>query len=81
LFVKVPENQQATALEEGVATRSTLPAKPFTLSTSMTVCFSEPSGMAWDVGLSDMVKCELETVRLRVIECGRLPSLVVMLIV
>jgi hypothetical protein len=66
LLVNVYANQQATAVDEGVATRFTLPEKPLTLSTSITVCFSEARGMFWKVGLSEIVKCEDETERLSV---------------
>lgn len=51
-------NQQAIALDEGVANRFTFPENPFTLSSSSTVCCSEPRGIAWKVGLSEIVKSE-----------------------
>lgn len=49
-------NQQAKAGEEGVMTRLTLPEKPLTLVTVIIVCLSEATGMAWKVGLSEIVK-------------------------
>jgi hypothetical protein len=64
----VPANQQATAVEEKVATRFTLPEKPLTLFTDMTVCFSEARGIAWEVGLSEIVNAEDETERVTAIE-------------
>jgi len=66
-------NQQATAVEDGVATRFTLPEKPFTLSTSMIVCFSEPKGMICEVGFSEIVNSEDETESVTVTEWLRLP--------
>jgi hypothetical protein len=73
LFVSVPANQQATAVEENVATRSTLPEKPLTLFMLMTVCFSEARGIAWEVGLSEIVNSEDETERFTVTEWLRPP--------
>jgi hypothetical protein len=55
LFVIVV-NQQANAFEDGATTRITLPEKPLTLVTVMIVCLSEPTGIAWKVGLSVIVK-------------------------
>jgi len=66
-------NQQATDVEEGVATRFTLPEKPFTLSTSMIVCLSEARGMAWEVGFSEIVNSEDETESVTVTEWLRVP--------
>jgi len=51
-------NQHAIAPEDGVASRFTLPENPFTLSRSRTVCCSEPSGIIWEVGLSEILKSE-----------------------
>jgi len=51
-------NQQAIALDDGAATRFTLPENPLTLSRSRTVCCSEPRGIAWKVGLSEIVKSD-----------------------
>lgn len=47
-------NQQATPVVEDVATSVTTPVNPLILSTVMSVCCSEPRGIDWDVGLSDM---------------------------
>jgi len=55
VFVKVPENQHDTPVGS-VATRFTLPENPLRLVTEMTVCLSEATGIACDVGLSEMVK-------------------------
>jgi hypothetical protein len=49
-------NQQATALEEGFATKLTLSVEFPTLAMLMYVCCSEPRGMDWKVGLSEIVK-------------------------
>jgi hypothetical protein len=43
-------------VEEGLANRFTLPENPLTLVKVMIVCFSEPDGIACEVGLSDMEK-------------------------
>lgn len=51
-------NQHAIVLDDGVATRVTLPENPLTLSRSRTVCCSEPRGIAWEVGLSEIVKSD-----------------------
>jgi hypothetical protein len=51
-------NQHATAEEEGVDTRVTLPEKPETLLTSRAVCCSDPSGIATDPAPSVMEKSE-----------------------
>jgi hypothetical protein len=72
-LVKVPVNQQATAVEEKVATRFTLPEKPLTLFTVMTVCISEARGIAWEVGLSEIVNSDEETERVTVTEWFRVP--------
>ena len=48
-------NQHATPGEDGIV-RVTVPENPPTLVTVTTVCFSEPTGMAWDVGLTESVK-------------------------
>ena len=66
-------NQHATALNDGVATRVTLPENPLTLSRSRTVCCSEPRGIAWEVGLSEIVKSWLTTFTVTMIECVRDP--------
>ena len=68
-------NQQAIALDEGVANRFTLPENSFTLSSSRTVCCSEPRGIAWKVGLSEIVKSEVPelTVTVRVTDREMLP--------
>ena len=66
-------NQQAIALDDGVATRFTLPENPLTLSRSRTVCCSEPRGIAWEVGLSEIVKSWLTTFTVIMIECVRDP--------
>lgn len=58
MLVSVYVNQQAIALDDGVATRLTLPENPLTLSSVRTVCCSEPRGIAWKVGLSKIVKSE-----------------------
>ncbi len=55
VFVSVV-NQHAKAVEDGVMTRLTLPEKPLILVTVMIVCLSEPTGMAWKVGFSEIVK-------------------------
>ena len=55
MFVRVV-NQQATEDEEGLSTKFTVPAKPATLVRVRVVCRSEPRGMDWNVGLSEMVK-------------------------
>ncbi len=55
VFVSVV-NQHAKAAEDGVMTRLTLPEKPLTLVTVIIVCLSEPTGMAWKVGFSKIVK-------------------------
>lgn len=55
VFVSVV-NQHANALEDGVMTKFTLPEKPLTLVKVMIVCLSEPTGMAWKIGLSARVK-------------------------
>jgi len=73
VLVRVYVNQQATAVEEGVATRFTLPEKPFTLSTSMIVCLSEAKGMICELGFSEIVNSEDETDRVTVVEWLRLP--------
>lgn len=73
VLVNVPANQQATAVEEKDATRFTLPEKPFTLLTVMTVCFSDPRGIDWEVGFSEIVNPEEETERVTVMEWLRLP--------
>lgn len=73
MLFSVPENQQFTAVEEKVATSFTLPVKPLTLFTDMTVCFSEARGIAWKVGLSVIVKSEDETDRVTITEWLRLP--------
>ncbi len=65
-------NQQAKAVEDGVMTRLTLPEKPLTLVTVIVVCLSEPTGMAWKVGLSANVKspdAELVTVTVMLVLC------------
>jgi len=49
-------NQHAKAVEDGVMTRLTLPEKALTLVTVIIVCLSEATGMAWKVGLSEIVK-------------------------
>jgi hypothetical protein len=69
----VPENQQATAVEENVATSFTLPEKPLTLFTDMIVCFSDARGIAWKVGLSVIVNSEDETESVTVTEWLRPP--------
>ena len=51
-------NQHAIAPDDGVASRFTSPENPFTLSRSRTVCCSEPSGIIWEVGLSEIVKSD-----------------------
>ncbi len=66
-------NQQAIAVDDGVATRFTLPENPLTLSRSRTVCCSEPRGIAWEVGLSEIVKSWLTTFTVIMIECVRDP--------
>jgi len=66
-------NQQAIAVDDGVATRFTFPENPLTLSRSRTVCCSEPRGIAWEVGLSEMVKSWLTTFTVTMIECVRDP--------
>ncbi len=53
-------NQHANAAEDGVMTRLTLPEKPLTLVTVIIVCLSEPTGMAWKVGFSEIVKSPAE---------------------
>lgn len=73
MLVNVPANQQAPAVEEKVATRFTLPEKPLTLFTDMTVCFSEARGIDWEVGFSVIVKSEDETERVTVTEWLRVP--------
>lgn len=73
MLFSVPENQQATAVEENVATKFTLPEKLLTLFTEMIVCFSERIGIAWEVGFSVIVKSEDETERVTVTEWLRLP--------
>jgi hypothetical protein len=49
-------NQHAKAVEDGVMTRLTLPENPLTLVTVTTVCLSEATGIAWEVGFSVMAK-------------------------
>ena len=73
MLFSVPENQQATAVEENVATSFTLPEKPLTLFTDMIVCFSDARGIAWEVGFSVIVKSEEETERVTTTEWLRLP--------
>lgn len=73
VLVSVPANQHATAVEEKVATRFTLPEKPLTLFTDMTVCFSEARGIACEDGFSVIVKSEDETERVTVTEWLRPP--------
>src|SRR5260370_26098482 len=46
----------------------------------MSVCISEPRGMACEVGVSEIVKPELETLRLSTIECAKAPLVAVMVI-
>ena len=46
----------------------------------MSVCISDPRGMAWEVGVSEIVKPELETLRLNTNECARPPLVAVMVI-
>jgi len=55
VFVSVV-NQHVTAGDDGIAVKVTVPENPLTLVTVTTVCFSEPTGIAWDVGLNEMVK-------------------------
>lgn len=81
MFVNVV-NQHATAVEDGLATRVTLPENPLTLVIVMTVCFSEFEGMDCDVGLSEMVKSPgLVTVTVIVTECVMFPLVPVTVIV
>lgn len=49
-------NQHAKAFEDGLMTRLTLPEKPLTLVSVIIVCLSEATGIAWKVGLSEIVK-------------------------
>jgi hypothetical protein len=56
VLVRVYVNQHAIAEDEGVATRFTLPENPLRLSRSRTVCCSDPRGIVWEVGLSEIVK-------------------------
>ncbi len=75
VFVSVV-NQQAKAVEDGVMTRLTLPEKPLTLVTVTTVCLSEPTGMAWKVGLSAIVKspdAEIVTITVMLVLCDSGP--------
>jgi hypothetical protein len=73
LFVNVYVNQHATEVEDGVATKFTSPEKPLTLPTSITVCLSDKIGIAWEVGVSVIVKLATVMLRLRVIEWDKLP--------
>ncbi len=52
-----------------------------TLDTVITVCISEARGIACDVGLSEIVKLDVETLRVRVIEWLRLPPVPVTVMV
>jgi hypothetical protein len=75
VLVRVYVNQHANALEDGVATRVTLPEKPLRLVTVTTVCLSEPTGIEREEALSLIEKfadAEL-TVTLRVVDLDRLP--------
>jgi hypothetical protein len=65
-------NQHAKAVEDGVATRFTLPENPLTLVTVTTVCLSDPTGMEMRVALSAIVKSEDDefvTVTVTLTEC------------
>ena len=46
----------------------------------MSVCISDPRGMTCEVGVSEIVKPELETLRLSAIECAKPPLVAVMVI-
>jgi len=76
-------NQQAIALDEGVATRFTLPKNPLTLSRSRVVCCSDPRGIVCELGLSEIVKSELEgggpglTVTVRVADADTVPPVAI----
>ena len=54
-------NQHAKAAEDGLITSLTLPEKPFTLVTVITVCLSESTGIDWKVGFSAIAKSPGET--------------------
>ena len=75
MLVSVNVNQQLNALEDGVATRVTLPKKPPRLVTVTTVCLSEPTGIAREVALSVMEKSAVAklTVTLRIVDLVMLP--------
>jgi hypothetical protein len=73
LLVSVPANQHATAVDEKVATKFTLPEKLLTLFMVMTVCFSDARGIAWEVGVSEIVNSEVETESVTVMEWLRVP--------
>jgi hypothetical protein len=68
-------NQHANALEDGAATRVTLPEKPPRLVRVTIVCLSEPTGIEREVALSVMEKsAEAEfTVTVSVADLVRLP--------
>jgi hypothetical protein len=74
VFVRVV-NQHLNAVEDGVATRVTLPEKPLRLVTVTIVCLSEPAGIEREVALSLMEKfAEAElTVTVTVADLDRLP--------
>ena len=73
MFVSVV-NQQATAVEDGLATRFTLPENPLMLVTVITVCRSEAEGIDCDVGFSEIAKSPgLVIVTVTVVECVRPP--------
>jgi hypothetical protein len=75
VFVSVYVNQHWNALEDGVATRVTLPKKPLRLVTVTTVCLSEPTGMTRELALSLIEKSAVErlTVTVRVVDLVILP--------
>jgi len=65
-------NQHEKAVEDDVMTRLTLPENPLTLVTVIIVCLSEATGIAWKVGLSEIVKspdAELVTVTVMIVLC------------
>jgi hypothetical protein len=65
-------NQQAKAVEDGVATRFTFPENPLTLVTVTTVCLSDATGIEMNVALSMMVKSAddvVVTVTVTLTEC------------
>ena len=82
MSVNVYVNQQLNALEDGVATRVTLPKKPPRLVMVTTVCLSEPTGIAREVALSVMEKSAVAklTVTLRIVDWVMLPLIPVMVI-